>query len=438
MSDDGRVERSDGLPAGVRAKMVTLASQAIAMMPTPQVPAALRKSVDFAPAKRAKLVGAQIAAAVDADDEFREHLATQVRALVPDVVAGLESGESDGDASPVEAAAVAFIIRSEGWADVIGSAAAAGQDDAGVHRDLVDSVDRLTAALAEARRENKEVRSRLRAQLDAVKADNTLLRRTLGQTRVLLKDAVSRADTASAAVREQERAMVIATRSLEADTRRLRARIAELESQHTSARRALRDDRDAEVMRVRLLLDTMVEAVAGLRRELALPPSDLLPADMVDAIEPGAESLVSAVGRALLDDDPFLLRRLIELPKVHLIVDGYNVSKTAWPTAPLEQQRERLTAGVASLVAGKRVEATIVFDGAELAHPPAMSPRRAVRVRFSPHGVIADDVIRELVEAEPTGRPVVVVTTDRELATSVTKKGARAVASVALVRAMGS
>jgi rRNA-processing protein FCF1 len=51
--------------------------------------------------------------------------------------------------------------------------------------------------------------------------------------------------------------------------------------------------------------------------------------------------------------------------------------------------------------------------------------------------VIADDIIRELVEAEPTGRPVVVVTTDRELATSVKKKGARAVASMALIRAMG-
>jgi predicted RNA-binding protein with PIN domain len=191
------------------------------------------------------------------------------------------------------------------------------------------------------------------------------------------------------------------------------------------------------VMRLRLLLDTMVDAVGGLRRELALPPSDLLPADTVSAMQPGAESLVSAVGRALLDDDPSLLRRLLELPQVHLIVDGYNVSKTAWPTAPLEQQRDRLAAGVGALVAGKRVEATIVFDGAELAHPPPMVSRRIVRVRFSPNGVIADDIIRELVEAEPTGRPVVVVTTDRELATSVTKKGARAVASMALIRAMG-
>lgn len=434
---DERGERADALPAAVRAKLISLASRAVAMMPTQQVPVALRKGVDFAPAKRAKLVGAQIAAAVETDDEFREHLAVQVRALVPGVVEGLEAAEDDVAHSP-ESAAVAFVIRSEGWADVVDSVRVTTHDRASVQDHLADAVDRLTAALAESRAQTKDIRSRSRAQIDAVKADNVQLRRTLGQTRVQLKEAVLRADNASAAVEEKQRAAAVATRAMEAETRRLRARIAELESQHTSARRALRDDRDAEVMRVRLLLDTMVEAVAGLRRELALPPSDLLPADTVVAIEPGSESLVSAVGRALLDDDPFLLRRLIELPKVHLIVDGYNVSKTAWPSAPLAQQRERLTAGVGSLVAGKGVEATIVFDGAELARPPVMAARRTVRVRFSPQGVIADDVIRELVEAEPNGRPVVVVTTDRELATSVTKKGARAVASMALVQAMGS
>ena len=35
---------------------------------------------------------------------------------------------------------------------------------------------------------------------------------------------------------------------------------------------------------------------------------------------------------------------------------------------------------------------------------------------FSPAGVIADDVLRDLVDAEPAGRVVVVVTDDRELA----------------------
>jgi predicted RNA-binding protein with PIN domain len=437
MSDDDPVERLTGLPATVRSRLIALASQAIAKMPATQVPASLRRSADFAPAKRAKLVGRQIAAAVDVDDEFRENLATQVRALVPDVVAALEAEPTDGTATSVEAAAVAFIVRPPGWADILRSTAAAENGRREVRGDLAGAVDHLTAALASARAQNKELRSRLRAQLDAVKAENAQLRRTLGQARVQLKEAVQRADEAQAVMDERSREAAVATRALEADARRLRARISELETQHTSARRAVRDDRDAEVMRLRLLLDTMVDAVGGLRRELALPPSDLLPADTVSAMEPGAESLVSAVGRALLDDDPSLLRRLLALPQVHLIVDGYNVSKTAWPTAPLEQQRDRLAAGVGALIAGKRVEATIVFDGAELAHPPPMVSRRIVRVRFSPQGVIADDIIRELVEAEPTGRPVVVVTTDRELATSVTKKGARAVASMALIHAMG-
>ncbi|MDX6365834.1 MAG: hypothetical protein QOK30_910 [Nocardioidaceae bacterium] len=437
MSDVDPVEGLAGLPATVRTRLVALASQAITKMPVAQVPAPLRRSVDFAPAKRAKLVGRQIAAAVDADDEFREHLATQIRALVPDVVAALEAHATEEAATSVDAAAVAFIVRTPGWAEVVRSTAAAENSRREVRGDLAGTVDHLTAALASARAQNKEIRSRLRAQLDAVKAENAQLRRTLGQVRVQLKEAVLRADDAQAAMDEQSREAAVATRALEAEARRLRARITELETQHTSARRAVRDDRDAEVMRLRLLLDTMVDALGGLRRELALPPSDLLPADTVSATEPGAESLVSAVGRALLDDDPSLLRRLLELPQVHLIVDGYNVSKTAWPTAPLEQQRDRLAAGLGALVAGKRVEVTIVFDGAELAHPPRMVSRRIVRVRFSPQGVIADDIIRELVEAEPTGRPVVVVTTDRELATSVKKKGARAVASMALIRAMG-
>jgi predicted RNA-binding protein with PIN domain len=228
-----------------------------------------------------------------------------------------------------------------------------------------------------------------------------------------------------------------AVKTVESENRRLRARIAELEAGSTSARRAARDDRDAEVMRLRLLLDTLVEAVAGLRRELALPPSELLPADTVVALEPAADSLAMGAGKAMPDDDPALLRRLIDLPRVHLIVDGYNVTKAAWPELPLDRQRSRLVRGLNALVVGKGIETTVVFDGADLAHPPAVTAPKAVRVRFSPPGVIADDLIRQLVEAEPVGRPVVVVSTDREVARTVTKKGARAVASLALIRALG-
>jgi len=55
-------------------------------------------------------------------------------------------------------------------------------------------------------------------------------------------------------------------------------------------------------------------------------------------------------------------------------------------------------------------------------------------VLFSKEGEIADDVIRRLVAAEPAGRPVVVVSSDREVADDVTRAGAYAVASALLLR----
>jgi predicted RNA-binding protein with PIN domain len=140
------------------------------------------------------------------------------------------------------------------------------------------------------------------------------------------------------------------------------------------------------------------------------------------------------VGPALAPDDPALLEELLGLPRAHLIIDGYNVTKTAWPTTPLAEQRIRLLNGMAAVAARKRVEVTVVFDGADLAAPPPVTPPRGVRVMFSPADVVADDLIRELVTAEPTGRPIIVVSSDREVADGVARSGARPVASVALVR----
>jgi rRNA-processing protein FCF1 len=53
-------------------------------------------------------------------------------------------------------------------------------------------------------------------------------------------------------------------------------------------------------------------------------------------------------------------------------------------------------------------------------------------VVFSPEGVIADDVIRQLVAAEPRGRVVVVVTGDQAVARDVARDGARTVPVAAL------
>lgn len=130
--------------------------------------------------------------------------------------------------------------------------------------------------------------------------------------------------------------------------------------------------------------------------------------------------------------DTASLERLLALPAVHLIVDGYNVTKTGYAELPLADQRERLAHQLAALASRTGVEVTVVFDGADVLSVPTAGPR-GVRVLFSEAGVQADDVIRALVEAEPSGRQLVVATSDRAVVRSVRRQGAYAVASAILL-----
>jgi predicted RNA-binding protein with PIN domain len=77
---------------------------------------------------------------------------------------------------------------------------------------------------------------------------------------------------------------------------------------------------------------------------------------------------------------------------------------------------------------------TVCFDGAALTGPVPSTTTRAVRVLFSSPGETADELIRRLVRAEPAGRPVVVVSSDREVAEGVRRAGARALPATALLR----
>jgi predicted RNA-binding protein with PIN domain len=56
-----------------------------------------------------------------------------------------------------------------------------------------------------------------------------------------------------------------------------------------------------------------------------------------------------------------------------------------------------------------------------------------VRVVFSPPDEIADEVIKRLVRAEPTGRVVVVCTADQEVVAETSRAGARIVSPSALL-----
>ena len=92
------------------------------------------------------------------------------------------------------------------------------------------------------------------------------------------------------------------------------------------------------------------------------------------------------------------------------------MTKTGYPELSLADQRTRLVGALAPLAAQSGAEITVAFDGG--ARPPVQPPApRGVRVLFSAADEIADDLIRRLVAAEPAGRPVVVVTSDRQVVT---------------------
>jgi predicted RNA-binding protein with PIN domain len=73
-------------------------------------------------------------------------------------------------------------------------------------------------------------------------------------------------------------------------------------------------------------------------------------------------------------------------------------------------------------------ELVVVFDGADVPGAHARR-RRLARVRYSPAGVSADDVIRrEVADADPA-RPVLVVTNDAAVRRDVAAAGANLTAS---------
>lgn len=420
------------LPESVRQRVLALAAQALGAMPPTDIPAPLRRFASFAPARRAKLAASVLGPTLDTDEHFRRLVAFEVRREHPELGDAVAESQVLPVADPTEVAALAYLLRPDDWQARVAEAAQVVPKPDRSRSD--DALARLTEQLDQARTETRQVRERLREQIADLKSENTTLRRKLNDARQRASAAQAEADRRTAEAETADARVDAARAELDREVRKLRARVAELEAAEQAVRRTAGQERELGTVRLRLLLDTVLDAASGLRRELALPPAgELRPADTVAAVEPAQ----GAVGRTAPGDDPALLDELLALPQVHLVVDGYNVTKTAWPTAPLHSQRQRLVTALGALVAQRRVEVTVVFDGAELSGPVQLSQPRGVRIRFSPPGVIADEVIRQLVRAEPPGRPVVVVSSDREVAESVAAAGARAVAATALLARIG-
>lgn len=427
------------LPEQVRSYVVELASQALGSMPAASVPPPLKGIARFEPRKRARLGGASIATQLETDKEFRELIAETLTAGWPELVASLAEGTVPPAAEPVMVAAAAYLTRPPNWAAMVEEARADLERSAAVAEGSAQeqTLSRLREQLAVQKMAAKEESERLREQLRTSRSEISDLRRRLHDARERSRAAEARAATAVELAEEAKSVAASAGSGAESELRRMRERLADAERQLESTRRAAREGRSVEDTKVRILLDALQDAAAGLRRELALPSGIHRPADSVASVAPGRQGVQAVPARALADDDPALLDQLLALPQIHLIVDGYNVTKTGYGTFTLADQRNRLLTGLGALYAQTRTELTCVFDGAELNGPVPVSAPRGVRVMFSAPGQIADDLIRQLVRAEPPGRAVAVVSSDREVAESVRRMGARPVPSLLLLKRLG-
>ncbi|WP_248582213.1 NYN domain-containing protein [Nocardioides sp. InS609-2] len=400
----------------VRQRVLSLASDALPSVTN--IPAPLRRVVLFAPQRRARLGGAAIAAAM-ADENFRAAVGVQV-------AAGAAPSGDDAAAS----AAWAWLTRPHDWQaaydDALGRLIPTGTPDASAAE-----TERLRQRVDALETQAREAKATHRQRLDDLRTENMTLRRKLGDTRASQRATEAALDEAREAVASAEGAASQVAARAETELRRLRAQIDELSAGARTERKEARAQRDDATLRARLLLDTVLDAASGLRRELALPPVDGAPGDRLEAeIEAAGAPLAARPGPP---EGPALLEQLLSLPRARLIVDGYNVSKTAWERSSLEAQRVRLIGGLASVVARTGAETTVVFDAAASTTRPVVPTPRGVKVLFSPLGVIADDVIRDLVAVEPSGRPLVVVTSDQALGSDVAGGGARVISAASLV-----
>lgn len=216
----------------------------------------------------------------------------------------------------------------------------------------------------------------------------------------------------------------------EADRRRL----VSVESERDAA---LKHAADAERQRDEMLsaraeragLDVKAAQMVELR---SLASSARLVADrLAGLIEvPGATRKPAGLPGGVARDSRRATELLISMPRVLVLVDGYNVAKLTWPDLSLAEQRDRLLDAVDGVARRHGSEIVVVFDGADVVGAHAKQ-RRLVRVRYSPTGVTADDVIRGEVAGLDAARPVVVVTNDAAIRRDVATAGANLVTSQA-------
>jgi predicted RNA-binding protein with PIN domain len=229
---------------------------------------------------------------------------------------------------------------------------------------------------------------------------------------------------------------------LAAQVDELTGRVKALEKETAAAHKetsAVRAEAEREVRKARRRADQAERAAKDARKELhaanaeikkqagARAPAKPPPKKRASprAPKPPAKRSPLPAPKGRLAEAPETLEEWLQADQVHLLIDGYNVSKArgGFGDLSLETQRRRLMQEVGKLVRRSGASATIVFDGSEIAPGTSRRARAPVAVEYSRPHEIADDHLIAKLEDLPNF-PVIVVTNDRELQDRAAARGA--------------
>jgi predicted RNA-binding protein with PIN domain len=318
--------------------------------------------------------------------------------------------------------------RADGWEPRLAHRSAeAPRGPDSTEAELRDQLDAERRRSRKHRDDLRVQRDQGRRALDAEEARSSDLARKLSEAEKELEEA--RAAARGAVVRADKVA-----EDTEKRLRRERRAAAKAKEEADEAKRELRSIK-RELGRAQQDLVRLQQRVDELAAGHS--PSRVRPAPAPRPAPPERRKPLR-VPRGRLPEDPQTLDEWLSQDGIHLMIDGYNVTKAegGFAELELEQQRERLIDEVRKLAVRKKVRTTIVFDGSSV--PPGRSRRLRgrVAVEYSRPDEPADDHLIAMLEAEPS-KPSVLVTNDRELRARAAALGATIASSdqlLALIR----
>jgi len=335
------------------------------------------------------------------------------------------------------------LTRPPGWQALLEREAAGRQHASGseeAERRLRDAQRSFEAADRKRQHAEAEV-ARQRQDIEAHSEEVSALRRDKRTAEEAQRAAERRAEELEQKLAERDARVAEAQGAREAREHELaetQRRLAEAEAE--VARRPaplVPGERPVDVAQLRTAAERLERAAATLARTVdgvleAVPPA---PVDL-DAAPSALPRTALVLPGGVVADSVDGARWLLGRPGVVVLVDGYNVAKTAWPDAGLEEQRSRLLRALDELMARTGAKAEVVFDGPGDPAPAGRQTRPSVGVRYS-GGELADDVVVALVPTFPAERPVVVVSNDREVRDGARTAGANVIGSTTLIDLFG-